>query len=167
MTVLFRSALLAGALATAACSGGSPPTPAKPMPDNGGESVRTVGDITVRANAMQTSALNEAVARGYGIERSDKTAMLLVGVRKGQGAAETSVPARVTVRVAGLGGAAREIEMRELRTGGAAAGSGQALTDYIGTMQISLPDTLRFDIDVAVKNGQTVKVQFSREFYPR
>ncbi len=160
MIGFFRAAVLAAALSSTACGGSeTAPTPAKPMAANAGDAVQTSGDATLRANALQTSALNETVAQRYGIERDDKTVMLLVGLRKGEGANETSLPARVTVRIAGLGGGAREIEMRELRTGD--------LIDYIGTTRISLPETLRFEIDAVFENNQTVKAQFSRDFYPR
>ena len=94
---------------------------------------------------MQTSTLNEVVAKGYGIARDDKTVLLLVGVRTGEKSDERSLPARISVIVSGLTGGKRPMEMRELRTGD--------LVDYIGTATFA--------------HGETAKAQFSREFYPR
>ncbi len=146
------------ALFLAACGSQTPsPVPASAPTSN--EIVETVGDVTIRANAMQTSALNDVVARQYGIARDDKTVLLLVAVRKGSPGAEVAVPARVSASVAGLTGGKRSVEMRELRTGD--------LLDYIGTVETSLPETVRFEVDVSTEDGAKTKAQFSREFYPR
>lgn len=153
-----RRVLLAAVLALSAC-GGQAPSPAPSAAATGGEAVETVGDATIRASAVQTSALNEAIAQRYGIARDDKTVLLLVAVRKGAGAAETSAPAQVKASAAGLTGDQREIEMRELKTGD--------LLDYAGTVQTSLPETLRFEVTVTLEGGRTAKLRFSREFYPR
>ncbi|TKR30883.1 DUF4426 domain-containing protein [Luteimonas gilva] len=158
MNQLIRCACLAAFLALSAC-GGQAPSPVPASAPAGGEAVETVGDAIARANAVQTSALNEAVARQYGIARNDKTVLLLVAVRKGSGGAESAVPARVTATVTGLTGDKRNIEMRELRT--------SDLLDYVGTVDTSLPETLRFEVDVAIEGNATAKLRFSREFYPR
>ena len=49
--------------------------------------------------------------------------------------------------------------MRELRSGD--------LLDYVGTVEIAMPDTLRFDLTIVREGGATSTMQFSREFYPR
>jgi len=167
MSKSLYSLCLFSMVALSACGGSTPaPAPARPVQPNSDIVAQEAG-LTVRANAVQTSALNEAVARRYGIARNDRTVMLLVGVRRGGGEDEISVPARVTVAVGGLAGGKQPVEMRELRTGDPSAGSGHALLDYVGTVETALPDTLRFDIRIATEDGVRAEAQFTREFYPR
>ena len=85
--------------------------------------------------------------------------MLLVGVRQGSDAQEVALPARITATVSDLRGRKHIIDMRELRSGD--------LLDYVGTIEVSPPDTLRFDVQVVRENGATSTMQFSRDFYPR
>lgn len=162
MKALPGSAWFAAALILlSACSGSQTATPAANGANsaNSGEATATVGDVSIRASALQTSALNDAVAGRYGIARDDKTVMLLVAVRKGNGAGETSLPARITASATGLTGGKQDIVMRELRTG--------ELLDYIGTVETSLPETLRFDVTVVREDGASSTLRFNREFYPR
>ena len=60
------------------------------------EAVTRIGDVTIRASVVQTSTLPEPVAMQYGIARSDRQALLLVAVRQGPEAQETSLPAAIT-----------------------------------------------------------------------
>lgn len=150
--------LVPALLLLSACGGASAPAPAAAAADSG-EATATVGDVSIRASALQTSALNDAVARQYGITRDDKTVMLLVAVRKGSGADETSLPAKVTASAAGLAGGKQDIPMRELRAG--------ELLDYVGTVDTSLPETLRFEVTVVREDGVASTLRFNREFYPR
>ncbi len=144
-------------LATA-CGGINPPAPSGAASAQGEASAR-VGNVSVRASPIQTSMLNPAVARQYGIERDDNTILLLVAVRQGTEANETSLPAQITASAIDLRGHRQAIVMRELRTGD--------LIDYIGTVETALPETLRFDVK-AVRDGKSVAtLQFNREFYPR
>ena len=135
----------------------SAPAPAAPSAPQ--ETVSRVGDVTIRASVMQTSTLAETVAAQYGIARDDRTVMLLVAVRQGPEAEETALPARIAATATDLRGQRHEIAMRELRSGD--------LLDYVGTMEIALPDTLRFDLDITREGGATSTMQFNREFYPR
>jgi hypothetical protein len=142
------------------CGGNSTPPAATPAaPASQGEAVSRVGDVSIRANAMQTSALSPAVASQYGISRADNTVMLLVAVRQGPEAQEVALPARITATATDLRGRRQTIEMRELRSGD--------LLDYIGTAEATPPDTLRFDVTVVRENGATSTMQFTRDFYPR
>lgn len=155
---LLSLALLGGCGRDAAMPGGAGSATAAPQ-----EAVARSNDVTVRASALQTSALSPAVAQQYAIARDDATVMLLVAVRRGPDGQDVAVPARVQAIATDLRGQRHTVELRELRTG---EGSAQLL-DYIGTVEIALPDTLRFDIDVTPENGASTTVQFSREFYPR
>ena len=128
------------------------------------EATARSGDVTVHASVLQTSALSPAVAQQYGIVRDDAVVMLLVAVRRGPDGQDVAVPARVSATATDLRGQRHTLELRELRTG--EAGSAQLL-DYIGTVDIALPDTVRFDVTVVPESGAGTNLQFSREFYPR
>lgn len=154
--------LICAALLLSACSDDAP-KPAKRI-DTPQEAITRIGDITIRANVLRTSNLNQAVARGYNIQRSDKTLMLLVSVRQGPDGQDIALPATVQTSVANLSGQRREIAMRELRTGDPGSGPGQALVDYVGTVDIAPPDTLSFDLKIVREGGATSLMQFSRDF---
>jgi len=141
------------------CGGSTPPAATPAAPASQGEAISRVGDVSIRATAMQTSALQPAVASQYGISRADNTVMLLVAVRQGPEAQEVALPARITATATDLRGRRQSIEMRELRSGD--------LLDYIGTAEATPPDTLRFDVTVVRGNGATSTMQFTRDFYPR
>ncbi len=143
----------------AACGGNAPPAPSSNNANVSQEAVSRIGDVTVRASAIPTATLAEQVAKQYGISRADNTVMLLIGVRQGSDAQETALPARITAVATDLRGRRHDIEMRELRSGD--------LLDYVGTIEISPPDTVRFDITVVREGGATSQMQFSRDFYPR
>lgn len=150
-------ALLFTALSMAGCDG-EPASRVAPAAAPQ-EATLQVGDTTVRASVVQTSALNETVARQYDIERGDDIVMLLVGLREGPAAEEFSVPATVTATVTDLRGQKQVVEMRELRSGD--------LVDHVGTVQVSLPDTLAFDLSVKRQGKPQATMRFSREFFPQ
>ncbi|MDI9240649.1 DUF4426 domain-containing protein [Lysobacter sp. LF1] len=156
-TYLFACLLTAG---LSACGGSAPPPPASSGTSNtAAEAVSRIGDVTIRANAMPTASLGAQVAAQYGIARDDSTVMLLVGVRQGSDAQETALPAQVTATATDLRGRRHEIAMRELRSGD--------LLDYVGTVDVSPPETLRFEVTIVREGGATSTMQFSRDFYPR
>lgn len=153
-TLLLASCL--SMLGLAGCSKGPPP-PAAPMAAQQ-EAVSRIGDVTVRASVVPTQSLSEEVARTYGLPRRPGTLMLLVGVRQGPEAQETSLPATVTAVATDLGGRRQPIALRELRSG--------ELLDYVGTLEVTPPDTLRFDVTVVREGGARSDMQFTREFHP-
>ena len=146
------------AFAIAAC-GNDAPAPASPVASAQQEAVSRVGDVTIRATALPTAALAAEVAERYGIARDDRSVMLLVGVRQGPEGQDSAVPATITATVTRLGGQPQTIALRELRSGD--------LLDYVGTVDTSLPDTLRFDLIIVREGGARSTMQFSREFHPR
>lgn len=155
--------------ALSACGENAPPTPpSSPSSSTSAsasqEAVSRIGDVTIRASAIPTSTLNEPVARQYGIARNENTVMLLIGVRKGESAQETALPATITATATDLRGRSHPIRMRELRSGDAVSGG---LLDYIGTVDVTPPDTLRFDVTIVREGGATSQMQFTRDFYPR
>ena len=146
------------AVAMTGC-GGNAPAPATPAQPAQPEAVSRIGDVTIRATTLQTAALTPDVASRYGISRGDRTVMLLVGVRQGPEMQETALPATITATVTNLSGQRQQIALRELRSGD--------LLDYVGTVETSLPDTLRFDLTIVREGGASSTMQFTREFYPR
>lgn len=153
---------LLACLLLGACDGDTRPSGAPvaaTAPSAPQEAVTRIGDVTIRASVVQTSTLPDAVAMQYGIERSDRLALLLVAVRQGPEAQETALPATITATAIDLRGRRQDIPMRELRTGD--------LLDYVGTAEIDLPDTLRFELTVVREGGAPSTMQFNREFYPR
>lgn len=159
-------AVLSASLLLAAC-GAQPPARTAENSSSPQQATTRVGDVTMRASVMQTSALEPDVASRYGISRDDNTVMLLVAVRKGADAEDIALPAHVTATVTDLRGQRQAIVLRELRTHDPGSSPGQALLDYVGTVQTTLPDTLRFDVKIVREGGATSTLQFIREFYPR
>lgn len=115
------------------------------------------GDIVVRANAVPTTMLGEAVAKQYGIARDDGSVMLLVGIRRGVDSQETALPARISASATTLLGKRQSIVMREVRSG--------EFIDYVGVAQVIAPDTLRFDIDAIPDGAQRMELHFNRDFF--
>lgn len=156
MRIRLLSALLP--LALVACGGGGAPSPSSGGSETQ-ETISRIGDVTIRATAVPTTTLSEQVATQYGITRADNTVMLLVGVRQGSDAQEVALPARITATVTDLRGRRQDIAMRELRSG--------ELLDYVGAVEVSPPETLRFDLTIVRDGGASSTMQFTRDFYPR
>lgn len=151
-------------LALVACGTSAPPatsnTNASPTSDGAqADAVSRIGDVSIRASVIQTSMLNDAIAREYGITRDPKTVLLLVAVRQGPDATATALPATITATVTDLRGGRQDIAMRELQSGG--------LIDYVGTVNTTLPETLRFDLTIVRAGGARSTMQLQREFYPQ
>ena len=166
--VVFRAATaLVFGIALAGCGSGAPvPTDGQAQMQQ--EASTRVGNVVVRANAIPTAGLGEAVARQYGIERDAGTVMLLVGVRRDDGNGdETALPARVTAVAIDLLGKRQPLAMREVRSGDPGSDSEQGFIDYVGTARVIAPDTLRFDIAIAPQGGPAMELHFNRDFFPR
>lgn len=121
-----------------------------------------MGDVTIRASLVPTESLGAEVAARHGIAREPGSVLLLVGVRRGEGAAETSLPATVHASVTDLRGRTRPVALRELRSD---AAPGEPLLDYAGTVAVAPPDTLRFEIAVDWGGeGRSTSMQLQRDF---
>jgi hypothetical protein len=161
----FRAlALCLLSLALVACGTSAPPatsnTNASTTRDGAqSDAISRIGDVSIRASVIQTSMLNDAIAREYGITRDPKTVLLLVAVRQGPDATAIALPATITATVTDLRGGRQDIAMRELQSGG--------LIDYVGTVNTTLPETLRFDLTIVRAGGARSTMQFQREFYPQ
>ena len=122
-----------------------------------------VGDVTIRANVLRTSALDAEVAARYGITRADDSVLLLVGVRRGNGAAEVPMAAQVSATVTDLRGQRRQVEIRELHGN---EPSGETVLDYFGTVQATPPETLRFAIAVDWPGSKGATLRVDHELRP-
>lgn len=149
------------ALALLAGCGGDAPAPAAPQPPVPRHAEARVGDVTVRANALATMALDEAIAERYGLVRDEGTLLLLVGVRRG--AEEAPMQADVTATMTDLRGDRRPVPMRMLQ---GSDPSGAPVLDYFGIVEATPPDTLRFDIAVAWPGGPGATLQLQHELRP-
>ena len=147
--------LLATAL-LAAC-GGEAPKAVQPMAAQE-PAVTQVGEYSIRASAVPTASLSEAVLRGYGITGGDDVVLVLVGVRKGPEGQDVSVPAAITGAAIDLQGRRQPLQLRELRSGD--------LLDYVATVKVDAPDTLRFELQVTAEGAAPATLQFNREFAP-
>lgn len=145
------------------CGGAQEPvsaTPASAVAEyEHGDVVLPLGDVSIRASVVQTSALPQSVARQYDIERSPETLLLLVGARKGPPSSAVAIPVHVTARVTDLRGGQQRIAIHEMREGDS--------IDSAGILRTTLPETLRFDLTVAISGQPPVTMQFVRDFYPQ
>lgn len=123
------------------------------------EAISQVGDVSIRASVVSTAVIGEAVAKQYGIQRDEGTLLMLVGVRQGADAQERSLPATISATATDLRGVTQTIQMRKIRNG--------ELLDYVGTVSISPPETIRFELDIVREGGARSTMQFSRDFFPR
>lgn len=159
-----RPALLAAAMTLAACGGtastdaGNAPTAATQVPGSSQQVETRIGDTTVFAVAMPTTAIPAEVAREHGIERRDDLVMLRVSGRRGEAGSVSSVPLQVQATVTDLRGQPRDMTIEARPTAG--------LVDYVGTIDAALPDTLRFDIRVTTPEGTTQTLQLTRDIQP-
>lgn len=144
--------------ALAACGGTSTPaTPSTSQQTQSAEAESTVNGTTVHVSAVPSSQLPESVARQYGIERGPKRILLLVNLRDlGTGPAPT-----ITATVTDLQEHTTPVALREVHVAQADAPT----VDYVGTVDATLPDTLRFHV-TARRGGATASVELSRDFYP-
>ena len=140
----------------AGCGGDAPPAAASTGTAAQDAQAR-VGDVTVHASVVQTSTLDERVAGQYGLERSDRIAMLLVSARR-DGDAPLPATLKLDAGVAAGSAAAMPISLRPVTVDG--------LVDYVGTVEIAPPETLRFDVVVTYGTAAST-LQFTRDFYPR
>ncbi len=118
-----------------------------------------VGDVRIHASLAPTATLNSAIAERYGVVSGRSAQLLLVGVRQGPAGEEVSLPAQVTARVRDLRGVSQDVALREVRSDG--------FIDYAGTVRVTPPDTLAFEIIVRRDGAAAPDVlRFSRDVFP-
>ena len=149
-------AAIACTLLLAACSGGgSAPRPAQPAPP---PAEFQQGELRISASTTPTRQLDERVARGYGIPRSDDGVLVLVTVREGPEGADVAVESDISGWAIDLQGRRHVLAFRELRTPG--------FVDQIAVLDVRAPDTLHFHLAVTPRGHGSKPLDFVREFHP-
>lgn len=149
------------ALPLVACGGdgaSAPPVTAMPSAAQSGEAETSVDGTIVHASVVQTSQLPESVAREYSLDRSPRTILLLVNIRDVGRAPAPVISASVTDLLQHT----TPVSLRAVHV----AQPGADTVDYVGTVDATLPDTLRFAV-IAKRGGATATVEVSRDFYPQ
>jgi len=144
-------------LMLAACSGGgSAPRPAQPAPP---PAELQQGQLRISASATPTWQLQEQVARGYGIPRSDDGVLLLVTVREGPEGADTALESDISGWATDLQGTRHALAFRELRMPG--------FVDQVAVLDVQAPDTLQFHLTITPRGHGPKQLDFVREFHRR
>lgn len=138
------------------CGGTGPDDGARSQGAAQTEATASLGDTVLRANAMPSMALAEAVAAQYGIDRKPGSVMLLVSLRDSK--VDAALRAGVTATATDLLGKRQTIGMREIRNG--------EFVDYVGSASVIAPDTLRFDIEAMPEGKPAMTLRFNRDFFP-
>lgn len=145
-------------LATACARDGATPRPAAAASAASTGMSATVGGATMQLTTLQVSALNQAVAERYGIDRARDGAMLLVTVRDAAGNGIDAGDLRLQAMAGTLADAPAPLELREIRNG--------ELIDYIGIFHAAPPATVQFRI-TATRAGARSDLSTTAELVPR
>lgn len=149
-----RTAGLAACLLLVACGGGAP-QPAQPIapPQS---SVELEGPLRVHYNLVPTLALGEAVAREYGVERRNDSALLLLALRRPTADGdETMADGQFSAQAVDLSGRRQPVALRQVSTGD--------YTDHVGTVETGPRDSVRIEVRVDA-DGRRQQFDFQRNF---
>lgn len=139
----------------AACSAGEAPRAAQFVPP--APAVAEL-DATLRAryNLLPTLSLDPAMARGYGIERAEGKALLLVALRRdGADGMEAGIDGQVHAQARDLSGRHQVVAMRRISSG--------EYVDHVGLVDIVPRDVVRVQVE-AVVDGRRHTFDFQRNF---
>jgi hypothetical protein len=117
-------------------------------------------DYTIHYNALNSSLISPAVAKVYGIRRSDSRALINISVLKNsENQLPTAVKATVSASGRNLTGQTRKIEMREIDEGDDAI-------YYIGELSVRNMETFDFTVMVTPEGqNKPFNVKFRQQFY--
>jgi hypothetical protein len=117
-------------------------------------------DYTIHYNALNSSLISPAVAKVYGIRRSDSRALINISVLKNsENQLPTAVKATVTASGRNLTGQTRKIEMREIDEGDDAI-------YFIGELSVRNMETFDFTVMVTPEGqSRPFNVKFRQQFY--
>jgi len=144
---------IASCVLLVACSAGETPRQAQPAVPV--EAMQQFGSLRVRYNALPSLAVNDTMARVYGIERAAGKAMVIVALRQVQGTEEQPAQGQISGVATDLSGRRQPIAFRQIRTGD--------YLDQVGVVEISRDDSLRFMLEVRSPQGGGT-VRFERSF---
>jgi hypothetical protein len=123
-------------------------------PDNDSQDV---GGYIVHYSAITTNQLLPAIAKEYGIERSDRRGLLNIAVQAKAGAGQDMVRADVSASVGDLTGHQRPIRFRETSENGD--------YDYLGEFPLTGSGTYVFDVKVIPPGGtRPLTVKFTHDY---
>jgi len=121
------------------------------------EQARETDRHIIYYNVLPTSALPEAMARAYGITRSETRVLLNITVQERGESGNTPVSARINARAVNLTGQLKRFRMREIT-------EDEAIY-YIGDVGISSGENLNFTLEVTPEGERRPEViEFRREF---
>jgi hypothetical protein len=118
-----------------------------------GQRAQTAGDYQVHYSAFPSAFLTPEVARQYGVLRSRARGVLVVSVKRDG----EPVAARVEARVGPGGGRLQPLELRHVKTDGAAS--------YIGSFAIADGESRQFQLIVTPADTPPLSVSFSQQFF--
>lgn len=141
-------------------SGQSSATAGTDIPGSTRQLEASVGDVTVYITAIQTSSIPAQVAREHGIVQRDGLVMLRVSPRRqGSNREIVSAPVEVQATATTLGAAPQNLPLKQMATNG--------LVDYVGTVEVQLPQTVSFDVSVATPSGARETLSVTGDFSTR
>lgn len=139
-----------------ACQGEPPSSPAAtPVP---APAEARVGDVIVRASTLPTMQLNAAMARSYGVQRTEGSVLIVVGMRRESATGESAAAGTVNATATDLFGRAQTIALHAVESAG--------YVDHVGVVSVSMPDTLRFRIHAQPQGAASATLEFHRDFFP-
>lgn len=148
--------IVLGAAVLAGCGGGTSSASSDMRPAE--PDVVRQGDFSLRMQAMQTDRLPEAVAAAHGVTRSRRDVLVLIALRQGEDAVATSPPGEVTIEVRDLMGRNRPVALAPMVSG--------ELIDHVGTLRITPPETLRFEVRAMPEGSEPLDMRITRDFLP-
>ncbi|MCG6970658.1 MAG: DUF4426 domain-containing protein [Gammaproteobacteria bacterium] len=122
---------------------------------------QTFGDYTIYYSAFTSDTLQPAIAKSYGITRSQNLGLLSVSVvKKSLSPLGTPVKAKVKAEATNLTGQLKTVEIREVADG--------AAVYYLSEIYVSHKEVLDFTLYVTPE-GETSPfvVQFRQQFYTK
>ncbi|MEM9530643.1 MAG: DUF4426 domain-containing protein [Pseudomonadota bacterium] len=117
-------------------------------------------NFEVHYSAISTDKLPPAVARAYGITRSQSRAMVNVTVlrKDGEDSLGTPIGGAMTAAATNLNGQRRDVDMRRIDDSGAIY--------YVGFVRVTDAETLDFVVDVTPEGGdEPIRVAFRQQFF--
>lgn len=124
------------------------------------EQFKDFGEYRVHYNTINTSFLSAQVAREYGIQRSDRRAMLSLTVQRKEGEKTVPIKADIEAQATNLTGQLRQVSLRAVE-------DGEAIY-YIGEFGIENEEVLNFQVDLKPQGASdAISLQFREQFYVR
>jgi hypothetical protein len=128
------------------------------LPRHGqGAQTQDFGDYVVHCNAITTSQLQAAIAKSYGIERSDKRGLINIAVESRRDGGSHMVNAEVRAEVSDLTGHKQPIALKETSENGD--------VDYLGEFPLDGSGAYVFTVKVTPPgHSQPFVVRFNQDY---